>query len=83
MQSWFRDQVLHPHETQHTYEEIHALLKGEGLEIEATSLNNFKRLPRLEDAVALEKKCEEISRDALYGKRRYYPGFFSVWARHV
>lgn len=83
MQSWFRDQVLHPHETQHTYEEIHALLTGEGFEIEATSLNNFKRLPPLEEAVALEKRCEETSRHALLRERRYYPGFFSVWARRA
>ena len=24
--SWFRDQVLHPHETQHTFEEISKVL---------------------------------------------------------
>ena len=28
--SWFRDQVLHPHETQHTYEEVQSLLVDEG-----------------------------------------------------
>ena len=28
--SWFRDQVLHPHETQHTYEEIQELLAPRG-----------------------------------------------------
>lgn len=83
MLSWFRDQVLHPQETQHTHEELHGLLCDEGFVIEASSINNFKRLPPLEEIVKLEKACEEISRAALYKQRRYYPGFFSVWARRA
>jgi len=83
MQSWFRDQVLHPHETQHTYEELHEILESEGFVIDSTSLNNFGPLPPLQEAIALEKQCEEISIRALNDERRYYPGFFSVWARRA
>ena len=79
--SWFRDQVLHPHETQHTYEELHALLTSQGFVIEATSVNNFKRLPELNTLIEMERKLEDKSRDALYRKHRYFPGFVVVWAR--
>jgi carbamoyltransferase len=81
MLSWFRDQVLHPHESQHTFEEIHRLLTTHGFVVEATSINNFKRLPPLERLLELERGFDAASRTALYRKRRYYPGFFVVWAR--
>ena len=45
MLSWFRDQVLHPHETQHSYEEIEALLNEEGFVVERTSINGFTPMP--------------------------------------
>lgn len=80
MLSWFRDQVLHPHETQHTYEEIQELLGSAGLVVEATSINNFERLPSLERLIELEQRFEEASKLALQ-KGRYYPGFFVIWAR--
>jgi carbamoyltransferase len=81
MLSWFRDQVLHPFETQHTYSEIRDVLASVGFVVEATSINNYKRLAPADDLVELEKKCEQTSKAALYTKRRYYPGFFVVWAR--
>ncbi len=83
MQSWFRDQVLHPHETQHTYEEIDDLLRSEGFVIEATSINGYKRLPGRERLIRMERELEQASRSALYKKHRYYPGFFVVWARRA
>lgn len=78
--SWFRDQVLHPHETQHTYEEIQALLTAEGFEVEATSVNRFGRLPPLAELIETEKSFADASEKALR-EGRYYPGFFVVWAR--
>jgi len=81
--SWFRDQVLHPHETQHTYEEIHAVLDAEGFVIEATSINKFKRPVSLAEFIERERRLSEVSKKALYEKRRYYPGFFVVWARRI
>ncbi len=81
--SWYRDQVIHPHETQHTYEEIHELLGSEGFAVEATSINGFKPLPALENLIRMEKDLERVSTRALLRKHRYYPGFFVVWARRV
>lgn len=80
MMSWFRDQVLHPHETQHTYEEISTLLESEGYQIEATSINKYKPKPQKKQIVELEKEFEQRSRTALYKNKRYFPGFFTIWA---
>jgi carbamoyltransferase len=80
--SWFRDQVLHPHETQHTYEELHELLTAEGFTIESTSINNFGKLAPLPEMIAAEKECAAASEKALR-QGRYYPGFFVVWARKL
>jgi hypothetical protein len=81
--SWFRDQVLHPHETQHTYEEIHALLASEGFAIERTSINGFRSLPPLATLLDMERVMEARSRVALKRQHRYNPGFFVVWARRL
>ena len=83
MISWFRDQVLHPHETQHSYEEIHTLLEDEGFLVEATSINGFKPMPSLTKLIELEKRLERTSKVALARRRRYFPGFFVVWARRA
>jgi carbamoyltransferase len=80
LRSWFRDQVLHPHETQHTFEEINQLLAENGFVIEATSLNRFKRLPSLTRLVGLERRYADRSYKALR-RGRFSPGFFVVWAR--
>jgi len=83
MRSWFRDQVLHPHETQHSYEEIEALLREEGFRVERTSINSFGPMPSLEKLIALEKKLAETSKVALTRTRKYFPGFFVVWAKRA
>jgi 2-polyprenyl-3-methyl-5-hydroxy-6-metoxy-1,4-benzoquinol methylase len=83
LRSWFRDQVLHPHETQHTYEEMHELLASEGFVIEATSINKFKKLPHISKLIEMEKELESVSRKALYRDGRYFPGFFVLWARRA
>jgi len=82
LMSWFRDQVLHPHETQHTYEEIESLLAENGFQVLSASFNGFKKLPPRDEVIAMERRCEDISREALR-RRRYYPGFFSVWAKRA
>jgi carbamoyltransferase len=81
--SWFRDQVLHPHETQHTYTEIEELLRSESFVVEATSINRFKQLPELAELSRMEHDLERASQAALYRKHRYFPGFFVVWARRA
>jgi carbamoyltransferase len=81
LNSWYRDQVHHPHETQHTFGEICKLLGGEGFTIEATSLNRFRTpMPSATQMEETEKRCCEESEKALRAGR-YYPGFFIVWAR--
>jgi 2-polyprenyl-3-methyl-5-hydroxy-6-metoxy-1,4-benzoquinol methylase len=79
--SWFRDKVLHPHETQHTYAVVSAILRSEGLRITSTSLNRF--LPLEDDEIELrEKECEDIAKHAIHAGR-YYPGFFVVFAERT
>jgi len=81
MRSWFRDQVLHPHETQHTLRETVAWLDAAGLELTSTSINRFEPLPAREALFALEQAYAERSRRALEVERRYFPGFFTAMAR--
>ena len=77
--SWFRDQVLHPHETQHSYEEISSLLESKGMKIQSTSINNFKSLPSKTDLIKREKILQHQAEKRL-AQRRYFPGFFTVLA---
>ena len=81
MLSWFRDQVLHPHETQHSYDEIQKLLLEEDFVVQRTSINNFKPITSHENMVKREQKLEVTSTTALHKKRQYFPGFFVVWAK--
>ena len=78
--SWFRDQVLHPHETQHTFYEISKLLIKEGFEINMTSINKFKKIKKLKEIYDLEKKYYEIAKKKLENLE-YFPGFFIVLAK--
>ena len=80
--SWFRDQVLHPHETQHTLEEMLPVLAGSGMELVSTSINHFKPINSLSEVFDQEKEYEEIARDNLR-KNRYFPGFFIFTAKKV
>lgn len=80
LKSWFRDQVLHPHETQHTYSEIRLLLESLGLEVLATSLNRFRKIKSHKKIERDEVECEHTSRLALQAGR-YYPGYFTVLAQ--
>lgn len=75
LMSWFRDQVLHPHETQHTLAELLPLLAEEGIRLLSTSLNRFGPAPRPEELAELEARQEETGREWLR-KGKYFPGFF-------
>ena len=59
------------------------MLESQGCVVEATSINEFRRLPPLERLLEMEQKLEETSRTTLYQKGRYYPGFFVVWAKRL
>ena len=73
--SWFRDKVLHPHETQHTFKEISDLLINLGYSIFSTSINKFEQIKDLKNIFELEKECYDISIQKLK-ENEYYPGFF-------
>lgn len=81
LRSWFRDQVIHPHETQHSLEEVAGLMGGLGLEIVTTSINRFEPYARLEDLFVAEREYEEVSRRRNVEEKRYFPGFFTFLAR--
>ena len=46
LKSWFHDQVLRPHETQHTLSELLPVLKSENMQLKLTSINQFKQLSK-------------------------------------
>ncbi len=79
IRSWFRDQVLHPHETQHTLREVHGWLEDCGLELRSTSINRFAKLGDVEPLFEAENEFEQRSRDAI-AAGRYFPGFFTALA---
>ncbi|MBK8980529.1 MAG: class I SAM-dependent methyltransferase [Planctomycetes bacterium] len=81
LESWFRDQVLHPHETQHTLREVCQWLEEDDLELRSTSINAFRTpLPALDELFAKELEYEGVSVRALTDDARYFPGFFTVLA---
>lgn len=73
--SWFRDQVLNPHESQHTLEDMLPILEESGMELVSTSINNFQPIRSLEDLIREEKKYTLISKERLKNNQ-YFPGFF-------
>lgn len=82
LMSWFRDQVLHPHENQHTLEEMLPLLEETGMELVSTSINRFQPINSLKDVIAEERQYYEIGMQRLQEKK-YFPGFFLFLARKV
>jgi SAM-dependent methyltransferase len=81
LRSWFRDQVLHPHETQHTLAELQVLLDSLGFEIQSTGINGFLPFESLESLFERERELYEHSRRRNVIERRYFPGFFTVLAQ--
>ena len=77
MYSWFRDQVLHPYETQHTFEEINNLFEEIGYSLYSTSINKFNTSRNIKDIIAQEKNYEIIAKDKIRNKE-YFPGFFII-----
>ena len=80
LRSWFRDQVLHPRESQHTLREVSPWLAAAGLELVATSINRFRPFKNLEALFKLEPGYAKRSRRALH-RGRFFPGFFTFLAR--
>ena len=70
LRSWFRDQVLHPHETQHTMEEVDEILKDNNMKTIWSSIEGD------------EKLYEDVGRKKLLNNE-YWPGFFTFLARKI
>jgi SAM-dependent methyltransferase len=80
LMSWFRDQVLHPHETQHTLKEMVAIIEDCGMTLESTSINRFQPIVSAEDLYARERGYADIAAERL-AAGQYFPGFFVFLAR--
>jgi SAM-dependent methyltransferase len=81
LRSWFRDQVLHPFETQHTLAEIDAILHSERMELRSTSLCGFKRPIDKRLLFAEEPRQRALSERRNLRERTYFPGFFTALYR--
>lgn len=73
--SWFRDQVQHPHETQHTLAEMTPVFDRCGMKLLSTSINDFGPPPARADLAQLEQGYEDVAKAALK-RGEYFPGFF-------
>ncbi len=80
LRSWFRDQILHPHETLHTMREMMPVLDDEGMSLIATSVNGFQPLPPLDRLYAMERTLGFTTVENLRNGV-FTPGFFVFLAR--
>jgi 2-polyprenyl-3-methyl-5-hydroxy-6-metoxy-1,4-benzoquinol methylase len=80
--SWFRDQVLHPHETHHTLAEMVPIMEETGARLVSTSINRFARIASLGALLDEEKALFDVGRHRI-AEGRYYPGFFTFMCRKV
>ena len=74
--SWFRDQVLHPHETQHTLQEITEVCANLGAKLVSTSINQFKDFKSESELFDQELAYEAVSHQRI-SEGKYFPGFFT------
>ncbi|MBI4596946.1 MAG: class I SAM-dependent methyltransferase [Candidatus Omnitrophica bacterium] len=81
LRSWFRDQVLHPHESQHTFEEVHGWLADAGFSCRATSLNRFQPTTDWRAVIEEEQTLSDVSYQRNVKQHQYFPGFFVVLAQ--
>jgi SAM-dependent methyltransferase len=79
--SWFRDQVFHPHESQHTLHELYGWLTSIGFQLLSTSINKFQTPNDLDGLFEEEKKMYDLSYQRNVCENKYFPGFFTVLAQ--
>ena len=81
--SWFRDQVLHPHETQHTFIELKKWVNNIGFKLKSTSINDYKSLNNYSDKSLseIEKNFENISYKRNVVQLQFSPGYFTICAQ--
>jgi SAM-dependent methyltransferase len=80
--SWFRDQVLHPHETQHTLAEMLPVLRDTSMQLVSTSLNRFGPIEPLSALLEEERKLYDLGVQRLQANQ-YFPGFFLFLAQKL
>lgn len=78
LKSWFRDQILHPHEIWHTLEEVYKWFSMANFNLISTSINKFQPFDNVKDLIEEEKRYEHLACQAIYEQQRYFPGFFTV-----
>jgi len=78
LKSWFKDQVLHPLESQHTLSEISSIILPT-YEIISTSINKFNKIKSLSEIISKEKELYEYGVNQIK-KKIYFPGFFVILA---
>jgi cyclopropane fatty-acyl-phospholipid synthase-like methyltransferase len=83
LRSQFRDQVLHPHETLHTLEEVLEWLQENGFILRSTSINRFEKIKNTKDMIELEKEYEKISFQKTHVENCFFPGFFTIMAQKM
>ena len=83
--SWFRDQVIHPHETQHTLIEIFDWLDNCGLKLQSTSINKYKSLKNFskERLDNIERDLENYSYKKNCEDLEFSPGYFTICAKKI
>lgn len=81
--SWFRDQVLHPHETQHTLIEVNEWLSQLNFSLQSCSINKYKPIKNysLKSLSDMEKKLELLSFKENVEKLSFNPGYFTICAK--
>ena len=83
LRSWFRDQVLHPHESQHTLVEVSGWLDTLGFGLRSTSINRFAPIIDRNALFTLERDYEALSRHRNEVEKRFFPGFFTILAERA
>jgi SAM-dependent methyltransferase len=83
LNSWFRDQVEHPHETQHTLAELTPLFDDLSLKFLGTSLSKFSGNHEDFDSILNNEHLYEDFAIKKLRDRVYCPGFFTVWGEKL
>ena len=78
--SWFRDQVLHPLETQHSYKELMTWIKDMPFKLISTSINNYQNIKNFShtDLINLEEDLEKYSFRKNVIELEFNPGYFTI-----
>ncbi len=81
--SWFRDQVLHPHETQHTLAEVRSWLDSTSFNLVSTSINKYKSLSKFKNVELddIERNMEDLSYQSNVLDLNFNPGYFTICAK--